>query len=128
MPRVNLDTNIVIRAVLGKLTDFERRVLDSTEWAISPIVLWELAKLSQLGKLPRMSFSDARLMSLIDDLYVLPITTTVARVSTELDFQSDPADEIIAATSLVYGVPLLTEDRKLLASKIVPLADESLLA
>lgn len=128
MPRVNLDTNIVIRAVLGKLTDFERRVLDSTDWAISPIVLWELAKLSQIGKLPRMNFSDARLMSLIDDLYVLPITSTVARVSTELDIQSDPADEIIAATSLVYGLPLLTEDRKLLASKIVPLADESLWA
>lgn len=127
MPRVNLDTNVIIRAVLRKLTGFEQRVLSGTDWAVSPIVFWELAKLSQQGKLPRMNFSDARLMSLIDDLYVMPITTTVARVSTELDFRSDPADEIIAATSLVYGVPLLTEDRKLLKSKLVPLADESLL-
>ena len=39
-----------------------------------------------------------------------------------LDFESDPADELIAATSLAYGIPLLTRDRKLLRSKIVPLA------
>jgi predicted nucleic acid-binding protein len=39
-----------------------------------------------------------------------------------LDFRSDPADELIAATSLVHNVPLLTRDRKLLASQQIPLA------
>lgn len=38
------------------------------------------------------------------------------------DFKSDPADEIIAATSLVHRVPLLTRDRKIKKSKIVPFA------
>ena len=33
-----------------------------------------------------------------------------------------PADEIIAATSVVEGIPLLTRDGKILKSKIVPLA------
>ena len=33
-----------------------------------------------------------------------------------------PADELIAATSVVHGVPLVTRDRRLLASRIVPLA------
>ena len=39
-----------------------------------------------------------------------------------LDFRSDPADSIIAATSLAYQVPLLTRDRVILKSKVVPFA------
>jgi predicted nucleic acid-binding protein len=36
--------------------------------------------------------------------------------------ESDSADELIAATSVVHRVPLLTRDRKILKSKVVPLA------
>jgi PIN domain nuclease of toxin-antitoxin system len=39
-----------------------------------------------------------------------------------LDFQSDPADELIAATSVVHKVPLLTRDRRILSSNVVPFA------
>ena len=39
-----------------------------------------------------------------------------------LDFRSDPADEIVAATSIVHDIPLLTRDARILGSKIVPLA------
>lgn len=35
------------------------------------------------------------------------------------DFRSDPADEIIAVTSLVHRVPLLTRDRLLLESPLL---------
>ena len=35
---------------------------------------------------------------------------------------SDPADEIIAATSVVHNIPLLTRDHIMRTSKIVPLA------
>ena len=35
---------------------------------------------------------------------------------------SNPADELIAATSIVHRVPLLTRDRRLTRSKLVPLA------
>jgi PIN domain nuclease of toxin-antitoxin system len=45
-----------------------------------------------------------------------------ARVSTSLDFRGDPADEIIAATSVVHRVRLLTRDRAILRSKLVPFA------
>jgi PIN domain nuclease of toxin-antitoxin system len=41
--------------------------------------------------------------------------------STRLDFRGDPADEIIAATSVVHRVPLLTRDRRIRGSRIVPL-------
>jgi PIN domain nuclease of toxin-antitoxin system len=53
---------------------------------------------------------------------ILPITLEIARASTRLDFSSDPADEIIAATSIVEEIPLLTRDRRILKSRIVPFA------
>jgi PIN domain nuclease of toxin-antitoxin system len=40
-----------------------------------------------------------------------------------LDFRGDPADEIIAATSVVHRAPLLTRDRQIRRSKVVPLAN-----
>jgi PIN domain nuclease of toxin-antitoxin system len=53
---------------------------------------------------------------------VWPITREIALASTQLDVQGDPADELIAATSLIHNVPLLTRDRALLRSKQIPLA------
>jgi PIN domain nuclease of toxin-antitoxin system len=53
---------------------------------------------------------------------VWAIDFEVALQSTQLDFYSDPADELIAATSIVHGVPLLTRDTKILRSKLVPFA------
>ncbi len=50
----------------------------------------------------------------------IPCSSAV-RASIRLDFRGDPADEIIAATSLVHGVHLLTRDTRIRASKIVPL-------
>ncbi|MHB8421047.1 MAG: hypothetical protein ACYDCL_23495, partial [Myxococcales bacterium] len=46
----------------------------------------------------------------------------VARASTELDFRSDPADELIAATSIVHRVPLVTRDRRIRRSRKVRFA------
>jgi predicted nucleic acid-binding protein len=34
--------------------------------------------------------------------------------------RGDPADELIAATSIVHNVPLLTRDKALLKSRRVP--------
>ena len=55
-------------------------------------------------------------------LTVFPISLEIARQSTQLDFSSDPADEIIAATSVVENMPLLTRDRRIRKSRLVPLA------
>jgi PIN domain nuclease of toxin-antitoxin system len=51
-----------------------------------------------------------------------PLTLDICRSIKSLDFNSDPADEIIAATSLVHRVPLVTRDRKMRRSKLVPIA------
>lgn len=118
---LNLDTHILIDALRGDLTLAERRLLANRRWSISSIVLWELAKLVQLDRV-EMDLDDRELTRVLNRLHVWPIDLTVARASTRLDFRSDPADEIIAATSLVHSVPLLTRDTVMRGSKVVPLA------
>ncbi len=117
---INLDTHMLVHAFEGKLNASERRVLARNPWSISAIVNWELAKLHQLGRV-HLDLNRPEFLRAMARLHVWPIDWEVARASTRLDFRSDPADEIIAATSLIHGVPLLTRDRKMLESKLVPL-------
>jgi len=112
---------VFLHAVGGELTAREERKLRSDRWSISAIVLWEIAKLAQLGRIV-IDLDDSEVVRVLAAVHVWPITAEVTRSSTRLDIHADPADELIAATSLVHNVPLLTRDRKLLASRIVPLA------
>ncbi len=84
-------------------------------------MLWELAKLIQLGRIA-MDLEDGEVVRTLSALHVWPIDLAVSIQSTRLDFKADPADELIAATSIVHNVPLLTRDRALFKSRIVPLA------
>lgn len=118
---LNLDTHIVIYIVNGTLRPREKALLDREEWSISAIVLWELSKLVQLGRI-NFDFDDREMSDLLEYLRIWPVDTAVARASSILDFRSDPADELIAATSVVHGVPLVTRDRLLRGSSVVPLA------
>jgi len=90
-------------------------------WGISAIVLWELAKLRQLDRIT-IDIRDAEFSRIFARIHVWPLDVAVCRVSTELDFSSDPADELIAATSIVHRAPLVTRDKKIRASKLVPMA------
>ncbi len=118
---LNLDTHMLIHAVSGNLRPAEQRLLAGNRWSISSIVPWELAKLVQLGRV-EIDLGDRAVVRVLSRLHRWPIDLEVARASTRLDFSSDPADEIIAATSLVHDVPLLTRDRTILTSTLVPLA------
>jgi PIN domain nuclease of toxin-antitoxin system len=118
---LNLDTHILLHAMTGEITPREERVLRAARWGISAIVLWELAKLAELGRI-EIDLDEPELDRFLANVHVWPLTLEVVRALRRLDFRSDPADEIIAATSLVHRVPLVTRDRKLLKSKIVPLA------
>jgi PIN domain nuclease of toxin-antitoxin system len=85
--------------------------------ALSIISVWEVAKKHALGKLEL----DRALSDWLDialkapNLAVLPLSKEIIVDATSLPehFRSDPADELILATSRVLGVPLLTADRKL---------------
>ena len=48
-----------------------------------------------------------------------PTAAAVCRALRQLDFASDPADELIAATSLAHEVPLVTRDSRIRASRLV---------
>ena len=98
----------------------ETRVADEP-LAISDIVLWELAKLVQLRRLD-MDLQGAEFVRCLDRIRVFPISRQIAITSTQLDFKADPADEIIAATSVVERIPLLTRDKRIRRSTLVPLA------
>ncbi len=118
---LNLDTHILIHSLAGKLTSRERALLSKQPWSISSIVLWELAKLAQLGRID-LDIDSPDIELMLSKIHVWPLDLAVSRMIAKLDFRSDPADEVIAATSLVHNVPLLTRDRVILNSKMVPLA------
>lgn len=118
---LNLDTHVLVFALQGALTAREKRLLGANGWGISAIVLWELAKLVQLGRID-LDLDDGEVVRALSALHVWPLDLAISRMSTRLDFRGDPADELIAATSIVHGVPLVTRDRVLRASKLVKLA------
>jgi PIN domain nuclease of toxin-antitoxin system len=118
---LNLDTHVLLHAIAGRLTAREDQLLRADSWSISSIVFWEIAKLAQLGRIV-VDLDDVDVRRVLGSVKVWPITVEVARASTRLDFSSDPADELIAATSVVHNVPLLTRDRSIRRSRVVPFA------
>lgn len=106
---------------LGHGTAGVKSWAEADRWSVSAIVLWEIARLAQLGRIA-VDLDDPLVIRVLARVQIWPLTREIARASTRLDVRGDPADELIAATSLVHQVPLVTRDRALLRSKVVPLA------
>jgi len=117
---LNLDTHILIYALCDELTKREREILSRQPWSISSIVIWEITKLSQLKRI-EIDLDDPEFSLILSNIHIWPLNLEVCRAIRKLDFSGDPADEIIAATSIVYNVPLITRDRRMKNSKVVPL-------
>jgi PIN domain nuclease of toxin-antitoxin system len=118
---LNLDTHVLVHALAGELTSPEEALLRDDSWSVSAIVLWEIAKLAELGRI-EVELDDAELERTQARIHIWPLTLEVCRAIRRLDVRSDPADEIIAATSIVHQVPLVTRDARLRRSRLVPLA------
>ncbi|MBC8413225.1 MAG: type II toxin-antitoxin system VapC family toxin [Nitrospira sp.] len=118
---LNLDTHILIYALADDLSRKERQLLADAPWSISSIVLWEITKLSELNRID-LDIRDPQFSHAISNIHLWEINLDICRAIQTLDFKGDPADEIIAATSLVHNIPLVTRDRQIRKSKIVPLA------
>lgn len=118
---LNLDTHIVVSLLNRTLTAEEYRRIADEELGLSDIALWELAMLAKRGRVA-LDLDAPAFRSFIESIKVFPITLEIVRQSTQLDFASDPAAEIIAATSIVENIPLMTRDRRIRRSKTVPFA------
>ncbi len=118
---LNLDTHILIHAMIDSLTRKEAELLRTHRWSISAIVLWEIGKLSQLGRI-EIDLEDREVQRYLYRIHTWPLTLDIVRAIPDLDFGSDPADEIIAATSVVHQVPLITRDKRIRKSRRVPIA------
>lgn len=116
---LNLDTHILLHALQDRLTPKERALLSGDSWSISAIVLWEIAKLRQLGRID-LDLDSADFARVLGRIHVWPLDLAVCRQTLKLDFESDPADEIIASTSIVHKIPLVTRDRHIRRSRMVP--------
>src|SRR5437867_6861126 len=105
---------MLLEAVAGRLSPSEARLLRSDRWSMSAIVLWEVAQLVRIV----VDLDDAEVVRTLARVHLWPITREIARASTRLDVQSDPADELIAAAN----VPLVTRDCALRRSRLIPIA------
>ena len=117
-----LDTHIFLWSLLepGRLSSQTAKALESPEnrlW-LSPITTWETLVLAQKGRIildpdpfnwlknvfNKIPFSEA------------PLTHEVATASRKTGLaHPDPADNFLAATAKVYGLVLVTADKRLTA-------------
>lgn len=118
---LNLDTHILLHALAGTLKPAERRLLATEVWSISAIVRWEICKLRELGRI-ELDLELPEVARVLHRIHTWPLTWEICQASCRLDVSGDPADELIAATSVAHNVPLVTRDRRLRRSKQVPLA------
>ena len=116
---LNLDTHVLIFAFTGQLRAREKALLSKESWGISAIVLWEIAKLFELGRIV-VDLEAPEVMRSLSLVHVWPIDILLCQQLRRLDFEGDPADELIAATSLLYRVPLVTRDGAIRSSRLVP--------
>jgi PIN domain nuclease of toxin-antitoxin system len=85
---------------------------------ISIYSCWEVAKLVEYGRLElKFTIEDWLGIALSHPhIRTLDLTIPIIVKSTKLvGFHKDPADQIIVATSILSGIPLLTADEKIIA-------------
>lgn len=119
MRKLLLDTHIWVWHVQGSKEQPPgiRRLLDSGDVAcwISPITVWEVLLLAERGRL-ELAPDPLRWVSRAlseAPCAEAPLTHEVAVRSFELALShQDPADRFIAATALVYGLELVSCDRR----------------
>ncbi|MGH7319950.1 MAG: type II toxin-antitoxin system VapC family toxin [Candidatus Rokuibacteriota bacterium] len=111
------------RRLSGSAAAAIRDALRTGGIAIASISLWEMAMMIALGRVVPRGTPEAWLRELADrpGVAVKEITPAVASLATQLpdDFPTDPADRLIAATARVEGIPLVTRDARLRASRLL---------
>lgn len=96
---------------------------ESNELWFSPISLWETLILAEKGKVILRPDPLICFRAIIDEFSLIeaPLTSEVAIQSRQVNLpHQDPADRFIVATAVVYGLTLITADRRIIESKRLP--------
>jgi PIN domain nuclease of toxin-antitoxin system len=123
-----LDTHVVIWLALqpNKLSKRAKEVIRAARLqgglAIAGITLLELAWLVEKGRVETTLSVESFVRQCASKMTVLPITPEIAAraVSFPESYPKDPQDRLIVATALVEGIQLVSHDRLIKKSGIVP--------
>ena len=90
--------------------------------AVCDATLYELAWLVHNGRITMKRSLDAFLGEITRRFIVLPVTASAAMLAAAFPepYPSDPMDRLIGATALDRGVSLVTRDKAIRRSKLVP--------
>ncbi len=90
--------------------------------AICGVTLYEIGWLASRGRIQLRMDREAFLSGIAANFVMLPVTASVAHLAAGLpeNFPSDPMDRMIAATALQRGAPLITSDKTIRRSRVVP--------
>jgi len=124
-----LDTHVLLWWFeQGSLSTAHRRVIRRANAArplwVSDITLWEIAMLSDLGRIrlqvPLRDWLDRATAAPLVMRHGISPAVAAEVANLPATFHRDPADRIIVATARVLGATLMTADRRIVASKLVP--------
>ncbi len=92
------------------------------ELLLCDISLWEIAMLVEKNRLDPGIEAESFLHIALSarSINVLPITPEIAARSVQLGLHGDPADRLIAATAIEQDATIVTSDKNLRRSRLVP--------
>ena len=86
---LNLDTHILIDALRGLLTPQESKIIKrDVDWCVSGIVLWEIVKLHQIGRIG-FGLDYPPLARALERIEVIPVNLAVCRSLAEVRHETD---------------------------------------
>ena len=88
---------------------------------IAAISLWEIAWLATNGRIQISGSVESFVRDCVAKVRICPITPEIATQAVLLPaiYPKDPQDRLIGGTAIVEGVPLVTADENIRASKVI---------
>lgn len=123
-----LDTHVLIWLALEpeklskKAKDAIRAARREGGLAVAGITLWEIAWLAENARIETKGTVESFVRECTAKVEVLPLTAAIAARAASFpdSFPKDPQDRLIGATALVEGIDLVTHDKLIRKSGLVP--------